>query len=558
MLESNLNQLLEVASSVETTYGVGKNLEQRLTGRFYTHARIGKAMAIDVAGRLNVHDDLKIIDPFCGDGRLLCWLLEAMHEQGKIPLRSLEISGWDCDSSAVEISKNSILRKLKELRILIARVDVQVLDSFWFGLKHANSFDICITNPPWETIKPDSRELARLDSKAKEKYVSLLKEQASRLEEYYPHSKPLRKFSGWGTNLARCGIEASVQLVTPGGHFSIVAPATILGDQISAPLRHWLFSKNTIDVIHHYSAEAKLFEKVDQSAVYFVGSKVKVNKKDSVLEVIQHIEKERDLQSPGFKIPMFFLEENHYAIGFNGSPEISRAIPYFVGLLKLGDYEIGDNSLFKIGRELDETGIASKLSDSGIYRFIKGRQISPYSQSIENELFLSDAIIPPKSSELKRIVWRDVARQSSIRRVISTIIYPGTVTGNSLNVLIPKKMSDKQMLALLAVFNSIVFESQVRASISTNHLSAGAMRRIKVPDLYSGKNVEIVSKLVEIQLKEPCESCAAEIEFRVACWYGLPHDVYLGLLAMFDNGSKNYISEIKRLIMIDRDNNYAN
>lgn len=558
MFSSNLNQLLEVASSVETTYGVGKNLEQRLTGRFYTHEKIGTAMAIDVASRLDVCDDLKIVDPFCGDGRLLCWLLEAMHEQGKMPLRSLQISAWDCDSGAVEEAKQSILRKLKELGVVVAHVDTQVLDSFLFALKHESSFDICITNPPWETIKPDNRELAGLNSEAKEKYVSLLKEQVSRLEKFYPHSKPLRKFSGWGANLARCGVEASVRLVTPNGYFSIVAPATILGDQISAPLRFWLFSQNTIDVIYHYPAEAKLFEGVDQSAVYFVGCKAVPQKEGGMLKVVQHLEKEKGLQSSAFKIPLSFLEENHYAIGFKGSKEIARAMLYLSDLPKLGDYEGGVNDLFKIGRELDETGIARKLSDTGTYQFIKGRQVSRYCQNFKSGLFLSDEISPPKSSALKRIAWRDVARQSSIRRVIATIIHPGVVTGNSLNVLMPKKMSDEQMLALLAIINSIVFESQVRALISTNHLSAGAMRRIRIPDLFSEKKVETISKLVEMQLREPTESCAAEIEVRVANWYGLPHDVYMGLLAVFDSTSKNEISEIKRIIELGWSNIHAN
>ncbi|WP_159912422.1 N-6 DNA methylase [Pantoea sp. 18069] len=558
MFASNLNQLLEVVSSVDTTFGVGKNLEQRLTGRFYTHEKIGKAMAIDVASRLDARDDLKIIDPFCGDGRLLCWLLEAMHGQGKIPLHSLQISAWDCDSGAVEVAKKAILRKLKDLGVVVAHVDVQVLDSFWFAVKHGNSFDVCITNPPWETIKPDNRELAKLDSEAKEKYVSLLKEQVSLLEVFYPHSKPLRKFSGWGANLARCGIEASVQLVAPEGYFSVVAPATIFGDQISAPLRAWLFSQNTIDAIHHYPAEANLFEGVDQSAVYFLGCKVWPREEHGMLEVVQHLEKNQGLQSSAFKIPISYLEENNYAIGFNGSQEIARAMPYFADLLKLGDYECGNNDLFKIGRELDETRIAEKLSDTGVYQFIKGRQVTRYSQTFGDVGFLNEDISPPKSSALKRIVWRDVARQSSIRRVIATVINPGVVTGNSLNVLVPKKMSDEQMLALLAVFNSIVFESQVRASISTNHLSVGAMRRIKVPNLFSKENVKIISELVRNQLREPSESCAAEIELQVANWYSIPHDVYLGLLAVFDKNFGNDISEIKRLIELDWNKKHAN
>lgn len=84
------------------------SLKQRLTGRFYTHARIGQAMAIDVAKYLDTPEKLNIIDPFCGDGRLLCWLIEALHEQGKIPSKSFQIAAWDCDQLAIKTAKNAI------------------------------------------------------------------------------------------------------------------------------------------------------------------------------------------------------------------------------------------------------------------------------------------------------------------------------------------------------------------------------------------------------------------------------------------------------------------
>jgi Alw26I/Eco31I/Esp3I family type II restriction m6 adenine DNA methyltransferase len=552
MFASNLNQLLEVTSGVETTYKIGKNLEQRLTGRFYTHPRIGRAMAIDIAGRLKLSEELKIVDPFCGDGRLLCWLVEALHEQGKLPSRSLQVSAWDCDPLAVEVAKKSLLKKIESLGISIANVDIQTIDSFEYALKNLESFDVCITNPPWETIKPDSREIAELDEETKAAYVSLLKEKVFRLEKAYPHSKPTRKFSGWGANLARCGIEASVRLTAPRGYFAIVAPATILGDQISAPLRSWLFSQNSVDAIHHYPAEARLFEGVDQSAVFFVGHRNKELQEKSTLEVIQHFEKEQDAQPPVLTLSMAYLEENHYAIGFGSSPEIARAMSYLNELPKLGDYENGAEGLFKLGRELDETGIASKLAETGTYRFAKGRQITRYSQVGGEAAFLKETITPPQFTDLHRLVWRDVARQTSARRVIATIVPPGVVTGNSLNVLTPKKASYEHLLAILGVFNSVIFEAQVRASISTNHLSVGAIRRIRVPDLSSELYIDRISKLVEMQMHKPSDSISARIDVEVAQWYGLSDDVYLDLLSMLEANSPNDVSEIKKTIALDR------
>lgn len=74
---------------------------------------------------------------------------------------------------------------MKDLGILNACIDVREIDSFEHALKNQQSFDICVTNPPWETIKPDSRELAKLEQSTREVYVSLLKEKAFWLEEAY-------------------------------------------------------------------------------------------------------------------------------------------------------------------------------------------------------------------------------------------------------------------------------------------------------------------------------------------------------------------------------------
>jgi methylase of polypeptide subunit release factors len=167
MSTSNLNQLLEVTSGAQTTYKIGKDLEQRVTGRFYTHERIGRSMAKDIAGILKKSETLKIIDPFCGDGRLLCWLIEELAKVNKLPTENLTVEAWDCDSNALDTARNQIKISSQNLSTPNIDIKVQLTDSFALALKNADIFDVCITNPPWETIKPDSRELADLDENSK-------------------------------------------------------------------------------------------------------------------------------------------------------------------------------------------------------------------------------------------------------------------------------------------------------------------------------------------------------------------------------------------------------
>jgi DNA-cytosine methyltransferase len=549
MFTSNQNQLLEVALGAQTSYKIGKDLEQRITGRFYTHERIGRYMAKEIANNLTKTKDLKIVDPFCGDARLLCWLLEELLESNKLPKEKLVVEAWDCDGDAIVNAKELIKNATKDLKIPSIEIKSQQTDSFELALKNVEKFDVCITNPPWEAIKPDSRELANLDEKSRSKYVNLLKEKVCWLEENYPHSKPTRKFSGWGTNLARCGIEASVKIVKSNGIFSIVAPGTIFGDQISAPIRSWLFTQNTVNTIHHYPASARLFDGVDQAAISFTGFKTIDEKHlQGHLQVIQHFEEITDELPPVLDFPIKTLMESDYSIGFGSDPKISKAMTYLSTLPKLGDFENGKIALYKLGRELDETGIAQRLSKEGEVKFVKGRQITRYGLIDDEPVYLKQYISVPDSVKLPRLIWRDVARQTSARRVIATTIPPGIVTGNSLNVLTPKQDDPTLLYAMLGVFNSIVFEAQVRASISTNHLSVGAMRRIRVPDLSENEAVKKISKLVAKQLLRPSNKTAAQIEVEVARWYGLPDEVYSSLLYRLEEHSAEEVFEIKKIL----------
>jgi len=136
MFTSNLNQILEVTSGAQTTYKIGKNLEQRVTGRFYTHERIGRAMARDIAANLKKSETLKIIDPFCGDGRLLCWLIEELAKINGLPTENLTVDAWDCDSNAIVAARNLIKISTQNLGIPNIEIKVQLADSFELALRN--------------------------------------------------------------------------------------------------------------------------------------------------------------------------------------------------------------------------------------------------------------------------------------------------------------------------------------------------------------------------------------------------------------------------------------
>lgn len=541
-LASNLPDLLEASAEVSISLN-SKDLRQRLTGRFYTHERVGRAIAHDIVCHMDSHlDELSIIDPFCGDGRLVCWLLEELAKKNQLPSNRLKVSVWDCDSHAV----TSAVESLQALQLPVSiEIDSRVVDSFTESLQAAASYDICVTNPPWETLKPDPRELSSLDEIAKEKYVSLLKSKIYRLDKAFPYSKATRSFSGWGANLARYGIEASLRLTKRNGIFAVIAPATIFGDQISARLRWWLFTVNAIPTLHYYPAEARLFGGVDQAAVYFLGEPSKAP--PDTLKVVQHEAKSSGIQLPSFELSSDYLHAHDFAIGFNSTHKLTVALENLLHLPRLGDYERGQTQLVKMGRELDETGIVSKLCDEGKFQFIKGRQIKPFSFDHLPSIFLKDGIKVPSTVNEFRLAWRDVARQSSNKRMIATLLPPGIATGNSANILVAHG-DDNLLKAVLAVFNSLVFEAQVRSSISTNHLSVGAVRKLRVPLLTNRHRSLDVATWVDAYIKEPSLDTLAHIDLAVFKWYGLALNAYESILSENESRVPELVLTIRNLL----------
>jgi len=124
---------------------------------------------------------------------------------------------------------------------------------------------VLLTNPPWEALKPDRRELKQLTPEARAAYVAALRSYDEQLARLLPQSQPDKKFSGWGTNLSRCGLEFSIRLLRPNGWCGIILPSSLFSDQVSVRLRRWLFHETSLRRLSAYPAEARLFGGVDQT-----------------------------------------------------------------------------------------------------------------------------------------------------------------------------------------------------------------------------------------------------------------------------------------------------
>ena len=164
------------------------DLIRKATGRYYTGEQVGRVLVENLVGnidmaRVNKRGNISVVDPFGGDGRLLHWFVKALGERLNNDV-TFYVEIWDRDGSDYHVAKS----RIEELRKAGLKINFKTkkVDSFRYALNQKIMFDIVITNPPWEVVKPDRRELLGLLEEEKGKYKEKLKEYDEWLNINYP------------------------------------------------------------------------------------------------------------------------------------------------------------------------------------------------------------------------------------------------------------------------------------------------------------------------------------------------------------------------------------
>ena len=488
-----------------------------------------------------------LADPFVGDGRLICCFLE--HFAPQLIHTSVIIYISDIDSSALDVAQRNIA-EIAAKNLISCEIYAEHGDAFVSFQKLFNSIDCCLTNPPWLLLKPPKKNLFSSVAASAE-FLHALEKYEQAIKSVYTQSQPIKTFGRWGTNLARVGLELAFRLLKNDGVCAVVSPASFVSDQVSKPLRKWLFKNFTITDIDYYVPEAKLYGVADVASITLVGKKgqythsVHIRKFDSKLKALDCDigEKEFDYVSRNdYVIPLEINSETFSILqGFEAFPQLKEHSE-FTGLVT--------------SREIDETRISEKLSRNGEYLFLKGYMVSRYNFSADTEKFInSDKVVIPPSAHKSRIVWRDVSRMSQARRIIATIVPPGLVAGNSLGVAYFPKDNDFMLKVLLGIMSSFVFEFQVRLLLTTNHVSAGILKLARIPNIPEQTASQIVAIVDGLLNQNPQDSTALqeELESTVALLYNLSPEQFSSLLSAFQLPYEMKQAHLQRYKQIESD-----
>jgi Alw26I/Eco31I/Esp3I family type II restriction m6 adenine DNA methyltransferase len=504
----------------------GKTLSERVAGKFYTPEPIAADLAkslMDAWRRTSrpQQNTISLCDPFGGDGRLIVAFMTEANKQARFAGSEWRVTVCDVDADAIRSAQSNIRNAAKRLGFKL-KLTAAVGDSFF--RRWCPEYDIVITNPPWELLKPDIRELAGLSPRAKAAHIKNLREVCDAIDAKFPEATAPKAWGGWGTNLARCGWALSHRLVKPSGLIGIVLPSTLLADQASVEVRRIAFTQARLTNIASYAPEQRLFAKVDQPVV--AASFIKELHEMGVQAALGS---GSDQHAVSLRLSAAELEEREYALPVTFGARSLELLSALRNLPKLQDVS-GEGGALWTGRELDETRVQEKLSKGCKHPFIKGRMVKRHGLvEVPCTSVLDKHAVGLNSTKFERIVWRDVARASQQRRIIATIIPPGWVAGNSLHVAHVGNDDPELLRALYAVLSSFVFELQVRTRLATGHISLGIVRGARVPFI-DGRNKRKLASLAQKALKTG-DDCGLEVE--VAKQYGMSRDMMASVLDAF-------------------------
>lgn len=515
---------------------------KKATGCYYTAKSVARLLAsdlIDMASEdFRAKKKISICDPFCGDGRLVLAFISLWTERVSSNV-FWEISLNDINTDNLDNFKAAIQKALGPSRtfsLLITKEDAMVKAAGEWG-----GFDVVVTNPPWEILKPDQRELGFLSPIEKHQYTKSLRDYGETIGFLYPASIPRRMFAGWGINLSRVGCDVAIKLSKEGSLWGIVLPASFFADDQSECIRKKLLTTITVKHIRYYPAELKLFESADTQAITISG-------------LVGHPSKTHTATLTRHGHDLSIQDEGKVAASAHSCPN-GGVIPVSQGSgsakitakfgNNLGTWGDLEGNILWAGREWDETGLGDHVSASGEGPFfVKGRMVDRYQAVDSTALRVCNPLRQmPKSVNFERVAWRDVSRPSQKRRIIATVIPVGFVTGNSLGVVHFYGRDPKWIRGLLGVMSSTTFEFLLRSHLATGHITLSSLRKVRMPDITTLESIvsgfhSLVDRVIQGGIQQ--SSIDAIVARRL---YSLQLDDYSNILKTFTKFTQDEIDE---------------
>lgn len=537
---------------------------------------------------------------------------EALTTLNEILLDDFKRLGIKYEEATWDEKKNKEGRSRKRP---LSETDISALKPFHWGfefdeiLNKKGGFDAILTNPPWEILKPNSKEFFQeysdLVTKNKMTIHEFEAHQAKLLKnsdlrtawlEYlsgYPHQSAFFRSSpqyrnqisivngkkaGTDINLYKLFTEQCFNLLRPGGHCGIVIPSGIYTDLGAKQLREMLFSETNITGLFGFENRKEIFDGVHRSYKFIVLTFEKggVTKQFPAAFMRLNVEElDRFPQEGAIEMSVDLIRrlspDSLSLMEFKNDLDIHIA-KKMLRFPLLGEQIEGTWNL-RLTREFDMTNdshLFKTSSGRGRLPLYEGKMIHHYTHQLDQPRYWiaenegRNYLLPRDEKDAgqkldyqrHRLGFRDVARNTDERTMISTMLPAQIFTGNTL-ITSASPHEKLQLLAIIALLNSFSIDFLIRKKVSA-HCNMFYVYQLPVPRLMEADNsywpvVQRAGRLTcttpefedlakEVGLKshkagatDPAERAKlrAEIDGLVAHLYGLTEEEFAYILTTF-------------------------
>jgi len=467
-------------------------------------------------------------------------------EKDKVKLKELNSIDFDIERDIFNAKDSKLLEDIK------LYIDRYKFFNYNIEFPEVNSgFDIIIGNPPWDKTKFDDKDFfsqfrsnyrtMKNSEKAevKEEFLSdneILKEYESEREyikatnDYYKKSYPLNAGSGDG-NLFRFFIEKNLKLLAENRNLTYLFPATFISEDGSVNLREFIFNNFKMNYFYGFENREKIFKAVD-SRFKFAIMQLENRKVNNQIIKTRFMQRKADILNSGDSILEYDLETikalspEHYAL-------LELQNPTDLEIIKKAylTFKQIDSNYIDFRRELDMTNDKDLFKSEFEENFIplyEGKMIHQFNSKFQNPNYFLDLnefderleskevsrigkdiglskkkllkVVSEKEliesvifdREFFKLSFRDIARNTDERSVISSIVGRNIGFGNTLFVNIPKKyflknskidievLSYSKILFINSIFNSIIFDFLARFFINS-HFNKSVLSKLPTP-----------------------------------------------------------------------------
>jgi hypothetical protein len=461
----------------------------------------------------------------------------------------------------------------KSKKRLLTVADMAALEPFHWGyhfdeiIGQRGGFDAIITNPPWETFKPNAKEFfaqyselvkkKKTDIKAFEKeQEKLLKDpevatpwleyqsQFPHISAYYRSVKQYEnqisiingKKAGTDINLYKIFLEQCFNLLHTNGRCGIIVPAGFYTDLGTKQLREMIFFQSRLDTLLGFSNERFIFEGVHHSVKFCLltfekggvtnsfRAAFRINPREAISpkQLDAFLNNKSEQVQISVQLVRRLSPDSLSVMEFRSERDITIANKMFQ-FPSLGEKINGKWNL-RLTREFDMTNdsaLFKQQPDKGRLPLYEGKMIHQFTHRQAEPRYWVDekegrkALLGrngvDKGQNLDyqnyRLGFRAVASSTNTRTLIVGPIPPNTFCGNSILVSSQQDslgMSNAELLASQAILNSFTVDFCIRQMVATN-INMFYIYQLPVPRLIVGDTYfnEIVERAAKLICTTP-------------------------------------------------------